>query len=241
VSISPVFSVLIIAGAVAAIGALLIGLRRAGAHGAALLLPAAALLTWFVACLLAAGANLYVASAEGLPTIQYGIVLPIVLGILASRLPAARRWLAAMPQAWLIGVQLYRVLGAIFLVLYGLGRLPGLFAWPAGLADIAIGICAPVIAVMIARAPEQTSDVAQAWNLLGIADLAVAVGLGFLTSSSPMQLFAFDCPSDLLTRFPLVLIPTFMVPLAVLLHLASLAKLRRKTAMSGQANLVAPA
>jgi hypothetical protein len=43
------------------------------------------------------------------------------------------------------------------------------------------------------------------------------------------QLFAFDNPN---TAFPLVLIPVFLVPLAVLLHLASLAKLGWKQAPS---------
>ena len=39
----------------------------------------------------------------------------------------------AVPQPWLVGVQTFRVLGAIFLVLYASGALPGPFALPAGL------------------------------------------------------------------------------------------------------------
>ena len=50
---------------------------------------------------------------------------------------------------------------------------------------------------------------------------------GFLTSPSAFQLFAFDLPNVLISQFPLVLIPVFLVPLSVLLHLASLTKLRR--------------
>jgi hypothetical protein len=52
------------------------------------------------------------------------------------------------------------------------------------------------------------------------------VTTGFLTSPSAFQLFAFDLPNELISQFPLVLIPVFLVPLSVLLHLASLAKLR---------------
>jgi hypothetical protein len=48
-----------------------------------------------------------------------------------------------------------------------------------------------------------------------------------LTSPSPFQLFAFDLPSELVSQFPLVLVPVFLVPVSVLLHLASLTKLRR--------------
>jgi hypothetical protein len=40
-------------------------------------------------------------------------------------------------------------------------------------------------------------------------------------------LFAFDLPNELISQLPLVLVPVFLVPVSVLLHLASLAKLRR--------------
>jgi len=132
-----------------------------------------------------------------------------------------------VPQHWLIGVQLYRALGVIFLILYGTGKLPGAFAWPAGLGDTLVGILAPVVAVAYARAPHKNADMVSAWNLFGLADLVVAVTAGFLTSPSPFQLFAFDLPSELVSQFPLVLVPVFLVPVSVLLHLASLTKLRR--------------
>lgn len=51
--------------------------------------------------------------------------------------------------------------------------------------------------------------------------------MGRLTSPLPWQLFAFDLPNELVSAFPLVLVPTYLVPASVLLHLASLAKLRR--------------
>jgi hypothetical protein len=71
------------------------------------------------------------------------------------------------------------------------------------------------------------------WNIFGIADLVIAVTTGFLTSPSPLQRFAFDRPNELITAFPLVLIPVFLVPLAVLLHFASLAKLRHDRRTTG--------
>jgi hypothetical protein len=47
------------------------------------------------------------------------------------------------------------------------------------------------------------------WNLLGLADIVVAVTTGFLSSPSPIQLFAFDNPNTLIMAFPLVMIPVF--------------------------------
>jgi hypothetical protein len=53
------------------------------------------------------------------------------------------------------------------------------------------------------------------------------VTAGIVTTPSPFQLFAFELPSELVTQFPLVLVPVFLVPVSVLLHLASIVKLRR--------------
>jgi hypothetical protein len=48
-----------------------------------------------------------------------------------------------------------------------------------------------------------------------------------LNSPSLFQLFALDRPNELVSLFPLVLAPTYLVPLSILLHLASLTKLRK--------------
>jgi hypothetical protein len=51
-------------------------------------------------------------------------------------------------------------------------------------------------------------------NLFGLVDLIVAIGLGIMTNPGPAQVFHTTPPSELVTRFPLVLVPTFLVPLA---------------------------
>jgi hypothetical protein len=183
---------------------------------------------WFLLAIALGWADAYRAAADRIPTIQYGILVPILVGgLLIWRSPRLARIIDAVPQHWLVGVQLYRTLGVIFLFLYAAGKLPGLFAWPAGLGDVLTGVLAPVIAIAYRRGPRENADLVFWWNLFGLADLAIAVTMGFVTSPSPLQLFAFDLPSELVGRFPLVLIPVFAVPLSVLLHLASLAKLRR--------------
>jgi hypothetical protein len=176
------------------------------------------------------------------PTVPIGLLLPIaVIGALYWRSPSLRTAVNAVPQKWLVGVQLYRTLGLIFLVLYAFGRAPGVFAWPAGVGDILVGLLAPVIGAAYARNPRRAVPWLRAWNLLGIADLVVALTTGFLSSPSPLQLFAFDTPNELITRFPLVLIPVFLVPLSILLHLASLQKLSRSDAplVNSQLNFAA--
>jgi len=185
------------------------------------------LMAWFVVATLTSLVGFYQPPSGSAPTIQYGLVIPIVLGVLLFRAwPLLRRTLAVIPNSWLVGVQLYRALGVIFLILYAGGHLPALFALPAGIGDVLVGILAPVAATAYARSPQGARLRVWLWNLLGITDLVVAVTMGFLTSPSPLQAAAFDRPSVLIGMFPLSLIPVFGVPLSILLHLASLRKLR---------------
>jgi hypothetical protein len=226
----------VLTGTIGAIAAILFGLRSAlgnagwTAHDRAVTSSAATItvIGWFLLALALASADAYRGDADRIPTIQYGILVPILIGgLLIWRSPRLARIIDAVPQHWLIGVQLYRTLGVIFLMLYAAGKLPGAFAWPAGLGDVLVGALAPVLAIAYRRGPRENPDLVTAWNLFGLADLVVAVTMGMLSSPSPFQLFAFDLPNELVSRFPLVLVPVFLVPVSVLLHLASLVKLRR--------------
>lgn len=225
----------IVTGMILVIGALVLGLRRAlrriawpEADQAKVLWSVSALLVgWFVVAAATSIAGFYRPSS-GPPTIQYGLLTPIVVGVLAFLTwPLLRRIIASVPNTWLVGAQVYRVLGVIFVVLYAGRHLPGIFALPAGLGDSLVGVLAPFVAVSLARSPEESARKVRLWNLLGIADLVIAVTLGFLTSPSPLQMAAFDRPSGLIAMFPLSLIPVFAVPLSILLHFASLQKLRQ--------------
>jgi hypothetical protein len=164
-------------------------------------------------------------------------VLPILIGVLlVFRSETVRRMLDAVPQPWIVGVQLYRALGVVFLILYAAGRLPSLFAWPAGVGDIAIGLSAPLVGLAYARAPREAAGLVRAWNVLGILDLVVAVTTGFLTAPSLISPIEVHPTSELMTMLPMVLIPVYLVPLSIVLHIASLAKLHRDEARAWTAH-----
>lgn len=226
----------ILTGMILVIATLVLGLRRAlrtlawtkTDRAKALWSVSALLIGWFAVAAATSIAGFYRPSS-GPPTIQYGLLTPIVVGVLAFLTwPLLRRIVGSVPNTWLVGVQFYRVLGAIFVVLYAGRHLPGIFALPAGLGDSLVGVLAPFVAAGLARSPEKSARRVRLWNLLGIADLVIAVTLGFLTSPSPLQMAAFERPSGLIAMFPLSLIPVFAVPLSILLHFASLQKLRQE-------------
>ncbi len=225
----------VLIGSIVVIAAILIGLRSALANSdwpepdrtKTIRWSTIVLIGWFLFSLALGLAGAYEAGAERIPTIQYGIAIPILIGAwLIWRSPTVRRMIDIVPQPWIVGVQLYRVLGAIFLILYAAGQMPGLFAWPAAIGDITVGLLAPIVALAYARDPIRNATLVRGWNVFGILDLVVAVTTGFITS--PSALFTYEPPNELISVFPLVLVPVYLVPLAILLHLASLVKLHRE-------------
>jgi hypothetical protein len=231
----------VLTGTAATLIAILYGLNRALADAdwstpdrtRTLLVSAVILIGWLAAAIVLGAMGVYHVNASEVPTIQYGIVLPILIGALMIwQSEAAKRIIDAVPQEWLVGVQLYRALGVIFLILYATGKLPSLFAWPAGIGDIAIGLLAPVVGLAYARAPRKAASLVAAWNVFGLLDLMIAVGTGFMTAPSLLQPLELQPTSELMTLLPMVLIPIYLVPLSIVLHLASLAKLRREAGAS---------
>jgi hypothetical protein len=226
----------VLSGAVATVAAVLSGLHRAlelanwstRDRRQAVSIGTMLLVGWFFAALLPSWSGFYRTAPFGIPTIQYGLLIPIIVGVaLFWRWGAFRRAIEAVPQEWIVGVQFYRVLGLIFLALYAGHRLPAVFARPAGVGDVIVGLLAPAVAIAYAHKLRNSGALVRVWNLLGLGDLIVAVAAGFLSSPSRFQMFAFSAPNELIGAFPLVMIPVFLVPLAVLLHLASLKKLRQ--------------
>jgi hypothetical protein len=228
--------VLVPAVSVAAIVVMLLGLSRAlsradwptGERARTVRAAAMLLFGWFGLTALLAWAGAFEGAADRLPTIPFGILVPIAVGwLLIWGSPTMSRIVDAVPQQWLIGLHMFRALGATFLFLYAAGSMPGLFALPAGIGDLAVVGLAPFVAWAYVRNPGANAGRVAAWNVLGIADFVVAIATGFATGPSPLQLAAFDTPNTLITQLPLVLIPTFLVPLWTVLHIASLTKLRR--------------
>ena len=159
------------------------------------------------------------------PSIAWALV-PLVAGYLGYlMLRPARAVVDQIPLQWVIGLQFYRVLGVVFLVEWMLGAVPGAFALPAGIGDVVIGLTAPFVAARIREGAPGAREAAIRWNVLGIADLVVAVTLGVLTTPGPLQLLALGASNVGLITLPLVLIPTIGVPFALLLHLIGLHRL----------------
>jgi hypothetical protein len=172
-------------------------------------------------------------AASAVPLLPIAILGPVIVGapilLLSKRIG---QLLDAMPAGWLIGVQAYRVFGAAFLAGALRGTLPGLFGYPAGIGDALTGMFALPIALAVATGTAEGRRVGIFWNLFGLADLAVAITMGMITSPGPLQLVVTSSPSIGSAGYPSVLTPAFAVPSSILLHLLSLRLLARLSAQS---------
>jgi hypothetical protein len=190
----------------------------------------------WLALVVVLGATKALTVAPGTPPypIAIAVVAPLVVFFAALRWSAAfRSFVSALNLPLIAAVQAWRWAGFGFLFLYAYGVLPGLFAWPAGLGDMAIGITAPWVVLALVRRPDfATSRLFRAWNLFGILDLVVAV-----SSAAISQSLASGAPGEItvapMALLPLVLIPAYLVPLFIMLHVVALFQARRLLARSG--------
>lgn len=142
-------------------------------------------------------------------------------------LGADLRFVAAM-QAW-------RWAGQHFLYLHAQGVLPGLFAFPAGLGDMAIGITAPWMVLSLVRNPSfAASRRFVTWNILGMVDFVVATTMAVLcTGLFPgINGLIGNITTAPMARLPLVLTPVYIVPFFIMLHVTALFQ-ARQSARSG--------
>jgi hypothetical protein len=196
----------------------------------------AALIGWLAVAQYLGAANTYFAAKDtAVPFILFGLLIPLAVAAIGLwQSESIARLVSAIPLHWLVAAQVYRVAGGIFVVLWADGRLPWQFALPAGIGDVATGSAAVVVAALLARNAVGAHRAAYAWSLFGIADLVVAVTMGAMTSPGRAHLLAFEAPNLLISSYPLVMVPTFAVPLALMLHGLVLWRLQRGAAATGQ-------
>jgi len=178
---------------------------------------------WFVLSLTASALHLYRTGPND-PPLPLGLaaLTPIVVFLLwFAASEGLRQFTMSLNPQILTMVQSWRVAGFVFLVLAAYGILPTVFALPAGWGDIAIGATASFVALRLVSPDHRRIFVV--WQVLGIADLVTAVTLGTLAR----VIDPHGIPTNAMTVLPLSLIPTFAVPLLLILHVICIVQANR--------------
>src|SRR6201993_1139228 len=172
------------------------------------------LIAWFTLVVSLGAVGAFVARPGTPPVgIAIGVGAPLLLFFAALRLSRSfRDFVLSLDLPLIAGMQAWRWAGLGFLSLYAHNVLPAVFALPAGLGDMAIGVTAPWMILGLVRRPEFAASAAFIrWNMLGILDLVVAVSIGTLSAA-----LSTGAPGEISTgpmaTLPLLLIPVFLVP-----------------------------
>ena len=190
----------------------------------------ATLAVWLAVDLILGASGAFLGAPGQPPLIVFAAaVVPVSLFLVAMRAsPAFREFLLGLDTRLIVGMQAWRYAGFGFIALYANHVLPALFAWPAGLGDMAIGMVAPFWIVALSRNPEAAASARfKLWNSLGILDFAVA----FTTATICAMTITADSSTPSIVpmgQLPLMLIPVFMVPAFTMLHIVALMKSRTK-------------
>lgn len=108
----------------------------------------------------------------------------------------------------------------ILFQLYLQNKIPNLMTFKGWNFDILIGVSALVILFYQMLSKRKINrQFFMIWNIVGIVFLFVILSLAILSSSLPIQQFAFDQPNIAVLEFPYCFLPTCVVPIVLTSHI----------------------
>ncbi len=138
--------------------------------------------------------------------------------------------IAAIPKSWLIYYQTFRIgIESLFIASVAAGALHPEVTFEGYNYDIVFAVTAPFVAYLVFNKKLLSEKVALAWNYLGLAVIASIIFLFITTIFFPSVWSSTEplAPMNIVT-FLFVLVPAFLMPSAVFMHILSIIQLSRK-------------
>jgi hypothetical protein len=151
------------------------------------------------------------------------LVAPTLVGMgVFARSKRVGELLDALSPAWVVGFQVFRVAMEIILwQLFLANVIPVQMTFEGRNFDILVGFTAPVVAWLLAR-KQMPRTALIAWNLVSMVILLNIVVVALLSAPVPFRVFMNEPANTIILAFPFVWLPTVVVPIAFLGHIASL-------------------
>ncbi len=184
---------------------------------------------WLAAALaVSASGVLYDPPRPLLPALVWAPVLVFLVGFARSH--GFRQWIMSIDLRWPIIFHVVRApIGITFLLMESAGRLPAEFAIKGGIGDIVIGATAIVAMMCVPLLSTLRLRIVLLWNALGLADILMV----FATAQWVMFLNGNPNGMVELTRFPMLVVPSFVVPMVLITHFIVFAQIWRNRANRG--------
>lgn len=186
------------------------------------------LLVWFSVVLYSG-----LAGAFDTPTGEFPVPLilaaggpPVLVWIALLVSPSFKSLAMRLDLAELTAMQSWRIIGAAFLFAWMTEDLPAVFAFPAGVGDILVGLIAPLAAITVALKFAGWRQAAWGVVIAGMADFMIVVSIGLLARDGMPLHFAGHISTHAMGVVPYGLFPTFLVPAFIILHIFAIMRLR---------------
>ncbi len=155
------------------------------------------------------------------------IVTPMVLLFFLMKNALFQRLLTAIPKRKLMQLQVFRVVVEILLFFLFLENLlPFHMTFEGYNFDILVGITGPLFAWICFGSNRNNIRLAKIWNYLGLLLLLNIVVIAVLSMPTPIRQFMNEPANTIVATFPIVWLPSLLVPMAYYLHVFSLYQLK---------------
>jgi len=190
----------------------------------------AAILVWIILQLILTNSGLYIQHMSEMPPkiIVFGVIPIVALFLLMFKNNQTKRFIDSLPLDRVTGIHLVRIIVEIGLYYVHIGqKIPKIMTFAGQNFDILAGLTAPIIIYLSLNKKKLSNTFILAWNIISLGLLFYIILLAFLSAPSPLQQLAFDQPNIAIFMTPYSLLPTFIVPMVIFMHLVSIRQLTK--------------
>lgn len=211
------------------IGIVFSGVKRMGGKPArAALIVSVGMLAWLAFIGLMAHLHSF-DDFTAMPPRLLVVLLPAIAALVwFARSKRITPWLDAVPGHYFAYAQVFRLpLELILWQLFVAGIIPEQMTFEGYNFDVLTALLAPVIAYGYFQRKKLSLHWAIRWNIAGILLVLTIVTISITSTPSPLRLWDNEPANTIIAAVPFVWLPGFLVPLALLFHIASLRQLIR--------------
>lgn len=158
------------------------------------------------------------------PVLAMLIPFPFILLIAFSH--KGTKLLQSVPPQWLVLMQSFRILVELLLwFAFMADKLPVQMTFEGRNFDVITGILALPVGYILLKKKTYASKLAIVFNITGILLLLNILVIAVLSMPTSFRYFMNEPTNTLVARFPFILLPGVLVPIAYTLHIFSLRQL----------------
>jgi len=187
-----------------------------------------AMLSWTAVVALLAISGFYQKPDASPPRVMFLLIpnLAIVLGLFGSK--GGRKFIDSLDLKWLTALHIVRIPVEICLYFFYLNALvPVEMTFEGYNWDILSGITAAGLYYFVYISKRWGKKALLLWNIGGLILLFNILVIAMLSAKTPFQQIGFEQPNIAVTYFPFIWLPTVIVLLVLISHLAAIRKLTK--------------